>query len=502
MRIRRLLIANRGEIAVRIARTARERGIATIAVYSAADRGARHVSAADEAVEVGPAPAIESYLSIERILEAARRTATDAIHPGYGFLSENARFAEAVEGAGIVWVGPPPAAMRAMGSKIAARARMRNVGVPVVPGFEAPGADDAGLVRGASEVGFPVLVKASSGGGGKGMRRVDDPADLPAALAGARREAAAAFGDPTVYLEKAIDRPRHVEMQIFGDRAGRVVALAERECSIQRRHQKIVEEAPSPSIAPETRRRMAEAAAAAGRAVGYVGAGTVEFLVDREERFYFLEMNTRLQVEHPVTEETLGVDLVGAQIDVAEGASLPEDWGTRSPRGHAIECRVYAEDPESGLPRAGRILVHEEPSGPGVRVDSGIERGSVVGIDYDPILAKLIVHAADRAAAVARLRRALDEYVILGVTTNLALLRRIAASAAFENGDTDTAFLSRLDRRAPARPPDAAVAAAAYAAWNVAFAARNAAALSGAGTAGRAASAPGPWADGSGWRNR
>jgi acetyl/propionyl-CoA carboxylase alpha subunit len=326
------------------------------------------------------------------------------------------------------------------------------------------------------------------------MRRVDVPADLPSAIDGARREAAAAFGDPTVYLEKAIDRPRHVEMQIFGDRAGRVVALAERECSIQRRHQKVVEEAPSPSIAAETRRRMADAAAAAGRAVGYVGAGTVEFLVDREERFYFLEMNTRLQVEHPVTEETLGVDLVGAQIDVAEGAPLPEDWGTLAPRGHAIECRVYAEDPESGLPRSGRILAYEEPSGPGVRVDSGIEKGSVVGIDYDPILAKLVVHAGDRASAVARMRRALAECVIIGVTTNLALLRRIAASEAFEKGDTDTAFLSRLGRGTPARPPAAAVAAAAFAAGNPT--------LSGGGPTGNAASPPDPWVEGSGWRNR
>jgi len=486
--MKRLLIANRGEIAVRIARTARERGVSTIAVFSAADRGARHVSACDESVEIGPAPAPESYLSIPRILEAARTTAADAVHPGYGFLSENADFAESVEAAGLLWIGPPPAAMRAMGGKIPSRERMLAAGVPVVPGFQEAGADDARFGRAARELGFPVLIKASAGGGGKGMRRIGRAEELPAGLAGARREAAGAFGDSTVYLEKAIDRPRHVEMQIFGDRAGRVVALGERECSIQRRHQKIVEEAPATSIGAETRRRMAEAASAAGRAVGYVGAGTVEFLVDRDERFYFLEMNTRLQVEHPVTEETLGVDLVGAQLDVAEGRPLPPDWGERAPRGHAIECRVYAEDPETCLPRSGTVLVYEEPGGPGVRVDSGIERGSVVGIDYDPILAKLVVRGDDRAAAVARMRRALSDYVILGVTTNLALLRRVVDSEAFERGDTDTAFLSRLPPEPPRRPPAAAIAAAV-------------AAMRG-GSRPAAGPAAGPWRGAGSWRNR
>ena len=492
MKIRRLLIANRGEIAVRIARTARERGVATIAVHSAADRGARHVAVCDEAVEIGPAPAAESYLCVARILDAARASRADAIHPGYGFLSENADFAEAVEAAGLLWVGPPASAMRAMGAKIPARARMREAGVPVVPGFDAPDGDDAALARGAAGLGFPVLVKASSGGGGKGMRRVDDPAALPAAIEGARREAEAAFGDPTIYLEKAIDRPRHVEMQIFGDRSGRLVALGERECSIQRRHQKIVEEAPS-SIAPQTRDRMARAAVAAGRAVGYVGAGTVEFLVDRDERFFFLEMNTRLQVEHPVTEETLGIDLVAAQLEVAEGAPLPREWDGRPPRGHAIECRVYAEDPGTFLPRSGKVLLYEEPSGPGVRVDSGVERGSVVGIDYDPILAKLIARAEDRPAAVARMRRALSEYVILGVTTNLSLLRRVVASGAFERGETDTGFLDRLTPPESLPPPPEAVAAAAFAAGGAA------AARGGSRTPGAAA---GPWSQGGGWRNR
>ncbi|HET9796148.1 MAG TPA: biotin carboxylase N-terminal domain-containing protein [Thermoanaerobaculia bacterium] len=486
MKIRKLLIANRGEIAVRIARTARERGLRTVAVYSTADRDARHVEFCDEAVEIGPPAALESYLSIPRVLDAAGRTGADAVHPGYGFLSENADFAEAVEGAGLVWVGPPPAAMRAMGGKIPARKRMLEAGVPVVPGFQDETADDAALARAADGIGFPVLVKASAGGGGKGMRLIGAANDLAAGLAGARREAAAAFGDPTVYLEKAIERPRHVEMQIFGDRFGTVVALGERECSIQRRHQKIVEEAPAASIAAETRRRMAGAAAAAGRAVGYVGAGTVEFLVDGDERFFFLEMNTRLQVEHPVTEETLGIDLVAAQFDVAEGAPIPADWPGRATRGHAIECRIYAEDPETHLPRSGTVLVYQEPSGPGIRVDSGIERGSRVGIDYDPILAKLVVRAGDRAAAVARMRRALSEYAILGVTTNLPLLRRIVDSDGFAAGDTDTAFLARLPAVETRRPPAEAIAAAAAA----------------RGSSPAAATAAGPWSETDGWRNR
>jgi len=489
MKIRRLMIANRGEIAVRIARTAKERGLRTIAVFSAADRGARHVEACDEAVEIGPAPAAESYLSIPRLLDAARSAAADAVHPGYGFLSENAEFAEAVESAGLVWVGPPASAMRAMGGKIAARQLMLEAGVPIVPGFQDAGAGDAALAGAAEEIGFPVLVKASAGGGGKGMRRVDAPGDLAAALAGARREAASAFGDPTVYLEKAIDRPRHVEMQIFGDGRGEVLALGERDCSIQRRHQKIVEEAPAAALGAEIRRRMAEAAVAAGRAVGYVGAGTVEFLVDRAGRFFFLEMNTRLQVEHPVTEETLGIDLVAAQLEVAEGAGLPAEWRERSPRGHAIECRIYAEDPETYLPRAGSVLVYEEPTGPGIRVDSGIERGSRIGIDYDPILAKLVVRGENRAAAVARMRRALSEFVILGVTTNIPLLRRILDAEAFAGGETDTGFLGRLPAAASRRPPTEAIAAA--------FAASQGRALS----AGPAAPA-GPWRETSGWRNR
>jgi acetyl/propionyl-CoA carboxylase alpha subunit len=488
--MKRLLIANRGEIAVRIARTARERGLVTIAVHSTADRGAPHTSACDIAVEIGPPPAAESYLNVGRLLEAARETQADAIHPGYGFLSENADFAEAVLADGRVWVGPTPDAMRKMGGKIAARQIMQSAGVPVVPGFHASPGDDAAFAEAARKLGFPVLVKASAGGGGKGMRRVDREEDLGAAIEGARREALAAFADRAIYLEKAIDRPRHVEFQIFGDAHGGVMALFERECSIQRRHQKIVEESPS-SIDEGTRRRMAEAAVAAGRAVGYRGAGTVEFLLDSGGRFHFLEMNTRLQVEHAVTEETLGIDLVAGQLDVADGRPLPAAWAAVAPRGHAIECRVYAEDPETFLPRSGKVLAYEEPSGPGVRVDSGIGAGSVVGIDYDPILAKVIVRAEDRPSAVARMHRALSQYVILGVTTNLRLLRRIVASGEFEAGRLDTAFLSRLPPDGVHGPPPAAVAAAAWAARS-----------SSSPHFGAKPGPPDPWRDVSGWRSR
>jgi len=489
--MKRLLIANRGEIAVRIARTARERGLFTIAVHSSADRGAPHAEACDLAVEIGPAPAVESYLNASRILEAARSTDADAIHPGYGFLSENAAFADAVLADGRAWVGPPPEAMRRMGGKIAARELMIAAGLPVVPGFQREGADDAAMTRAAESIGYPVLVKASAGGGGKGMRRVERGADLPAALESARREALGAFGNSAVYLEKAIDAPRHVEVQIFGDATGKVVALFERECSIQRRHQKIVEEAPS-SIDEALRGRMVEAAIAAGRAAGYRSAGTVEFLLDALGGFYFLEMNTRLQVEHPVTEETLGIDLVAGQLEVAAGGPVPAAWDRLVPRGHAIECRIYAEDPESFLPRSGRVLMYEEPAGAGIRVDSGIAAGSVVGIDYDPILAKLIVRAEDRTAAVARMRRALSQFVILGVTTNIPLLRRIVESAEFEEGHIDTAFLSRLPPPADDAPPPAAVAAAA-------FMGRRRTTRAGSS---RGPALPDPWREETGWRTR
>jgi acetyl/propionyl-CoA carboxylase alpha subunit len=432
--IRRLLIANRGEIAVRIARTARERGILTIAVHSDVDRDALHVRVCARAVEIGPAPAPESYLNVGAILEAARAARADAIHPGYGFLSEDAGFAEAVVSAGLCWVGPSPDSMRKMGDKVTSRSLLERAGVPVVPGFQQDRASDEDFVRAAARLGYPVLVKASGGGGGKGMRFVDRAEDLPSALAAARREARAAFRNSAVYLEKAIPNPRHVEIQILGDGRGRVVPLSERECSIQRRHQKIVEETPCVSLDDGTRRRMCEAAAAAGEAVAYAGAGTVEFLVDEGGAFHFLEMNTRLQVEHPITEEILGIDLVAAQLDVAEERARPEAWAALRPRGHAIEARLYAEDPVTYLPRSGTILAYEEPRGPGVRMDSGIEKGSRVGIEYDPILAKIVVRAEGRASAIARMKRALAETVVLGVATNLELLARVVESPDFAAG--------------------------------------------------------------------
>jgi acetyl-CoA carboxylase biotin carboxylase subunit len=458
--MRRLLIANRGEIAVRVARTARERGIFTIAVFSTADRDSLHARMCDAAVEIGPAKASESYLNFGALLRAAKQSGADAVHPGYGFLSENADFADAVLEAGLVWVGPAPSSIRSMGDKVTARRTMASAGVPVVPGFDKPSAEIPEFLRAADRIGYPVLVKASAGGGGKGMRRVDNGTDLARALEAARSEAQSAFGDPRVYLEKVIESPRHVEFQIFGDREGRVLSLFERECSIQRRHQKIVEEAPCVFLDAATRERMALAATAAGRAAGYVGAGTVEFLLDSEKEFYFLEMNTRLQVEHAITEETLGIDLVGAQLDVAQGQALPAEWENLSPRGHAIECRLYAEDPDDFFPRSGKVLVYEEPRGPGVRVDSGVERGSEVGIDYDPILAKIIALAEDRETARRRMARALREFILLGVTTNLSLLRRIIESTDFQKARTDTAFLSRLPPAVREAPPAAAEIAA------------------------------------------
>ena len=487
--MRRLLIANRGEIAVRIARTARERGIETVAVYSTADREAPHALACDFAVEIGPPRAADSYLSFERILGAARRSGADAIHPGYGFLSENGAFAAAVRSAGLIWVGPDPDSMKTMGDKISAREAMLRAGVPVVPGFQVPGATDSQLSAAAAKLGYPLLVKASAGGGGKGMRQVTAAADLAPALEAARREAAAAFGRGDVYLERELESPRHVELQIFGDRRGNVLALAERECSVQRRHQKIVEETPCVALDPGLRKKMAEAAVAAGRSVSYVGAGTVEFLLDAKKNFYFLEMNTRLQVEHPITEETLGVDLVAAQLSVAEGEPLPAAWKALAPRGHAIECRVSAEDPETYLPRTGTVLAYEEPSGPGIRVDSGVAAGTVVGIDYDPLLAKVIVRAETRGGAIARMNRALRDFVILGVETNLPLLRRVLESEDFASGRIDTSILSRLPPRAVAGLPEAASIAAERL--------RSRPAPTGAGGS---SVRPDPWRSGSGWR--
>ncbi|MFI5120531.1 MAG: acetyl/propionyl/methylcrotonyl-CoA carboxylase subunit alpha [Thermoanaerobaculia bacterium] len=483
-RLGRVLVANRGEIAVRVIRACRTAGLPPVAVYSDADRGARHVALADAAAHIGPAPARESYLSIPRLLAAARETGCGAVHPGYGFLSENADFARAVESAGMIWIGPPPEAMEAMGSKISAREKMRAAGVPVVPGaligaFEGherislngkEAGNSAAVRRGAPQrpvasgtfteipssvlaLGFPVVVKASAGGGGKGMRIVTSPSDLSEAIDSCRREALAAFGDDTVYVEKFLPTPRHIEVQIFGDMHGNVVALGERECSLQRRHQKVIEECPSSAVTPELREHLQGAACDAARAVGYVNAGTVEFLLEPSGRFYFLEMNTRLQVEHPVTEEAFGIDLVALQLRVAAGEALP---GLPSaPSAHAIEARVYAEDPDADfLPQAGRLLAWIEPSGPGVRVDSGVTAGHAVDVHYDPLLAKIVAKGRDREEARARLVAALGETVALGVATNLSWLKRLLEAAPVVRGELHTGLAETLSLPAPPPPPD------------------------------------------------
>jgi acetyl-CoA carboxylase, biotin carboxylase subunit len=440
--IRKILIANRGEIAVRIIRTCRELGIPTVAVYSDADRAALHVRMADEAFRVGPPPSRESYLSFERILEAAKVSGADAIHPGYGFLSENAAFVRACEAARITFIGPPAAAMDAMGEKTRARANMEKAGVPVVPGSTAPFPSVTEARAYAEKVGFPVMLKAAGGGGGKGMRRVDRGADFDSAWRAAQSEALNAFGNDAVYLEKYLEEPHHVEIQVFADQAGNTVHLNERECSAQRRHQKVVEETPSPILTPEMRAAMGEVAVRAAKAVGYVGAGTVEFLVDRHRNFYFLEMNTRLQVEHPVTEWVTGLDLVAWQIRVAQGEPL--GFRTEPPRGHSIEVRVYAEDPgQNFLPSPGRITYLRAPSGPNVRDDSGVYPGYTVPTVYDPMISKLSVWAPTRPEAIARMRRALAEYVVKGITTNIRYLRAILAHPEFVEGNYDTGFLPR-----------------------------------------------------------
>jgi 3-methylcrotonyl-CoA carboxylase alpha subunit len=439
---RSVLIANRGEIAVRVSAACREAGLRSIAVYSEADRHALHVARADAAYPIGPAPARESYLNIPAILDAARQSGAEAVHPGYGFLSENATFARAVIDAGLVWIGPPPRAIAAMGDKVAAKRLMADAGVPLVPGHDG-GGDDADLLARAEAIGFPMLIKAAAGGGGRGMRVVERATDFAAALAGARREASAAFGDARVFLEKYLRDPRHIEVQVFADAHGNVVHLGERECSIQRRHQKILEESPSPAVDADLRAQLGAAAVAAARAVGYVGAGSVEFLLDAEGRYYFLEMNTRLQVEHPVTELVTDLDLVHLQFAVAAGDPLPFGQDAVALRGHAIECRVYAEDAAAGfLPSSGPIRLFAPPEGPGVRNDVGVATGDEVSVHYDPQLAKLIVHAPDRAAAIARLMRALREYAVLGPTTNLPYLLRIAEHPAFRAGDTTTGFVA------------------------------------------------------------
>ena len=445
MKLKKLLVANRGEIAVRVIRACREAGIATVAVFSEADREALHVQMADEAYAIGPAPAIESYLVIDRIVQTARRAGADAVHPGYGFLSENAAFAEACAAAGLTFVGPPAAAMRQMGSKTAARTLARELGVPMVPGTLEVVTSDAEAARIAGEIGYPVMLKAAMGGGGKGMRLVRRDAELAEALRAARAEAGAAFGDAAVYLERAIAEPRHVEIQILADTDGHVIHLGERECSIQRRHQKLIEECPSPLLDAVLRARMGDAACRLARAAGYVNAGTVEFLVDSERNFYFLEMNARLQVEHPVTEMVTGVDLVREQLRIAAGEALTLTQADVTWRGWAIECRVNAEDPFAGwLPSPGTITGLRAPSGPWVRDDSGAYEGYTIPRFYDTLLSKLIVWGADRAAACDRMARALAEYRVVGVRTTIPALTRIVAHPDFRAGRLSTAFLERV----------------------------------------------------------
>jgi 3-methylcrotonyl-CoA carboxylase alpha subunit len=483
----RLLIANRGEIACRVARTARRMGIHTIAVYSDADSHAAHVAACDEAVHIGPPPAQDSYLRGERLIEAARRTRAEAIHPGYGFLSENAEFAAACAAAGIVFVGPSAEAIAAMGSKSAAKALMERAGVPLTPGYHGDRQEPDYLLAQAGRIGFPLLIKAVAGGGGKGMRRVDRTEDFLAALESCRREAASSFKDPRVLLERFLIAARHIEVQVFGDRQGDIVHLFERDCSVQRRHQKVIEEAPAPGMTPERRRQMGDAAVAAARAVGYVGAGTVEFIVEPSGAFYFMEMNTRLQVEHPVTEMITGVDLVEWQLRVAAGEPLPKRQSALTLDGHAIEARIYAEDPARGfLPSIGRLEHVRVPQiGEAVRVDTGVRQGDEITPHYDPMIAKLIVHGRSREAALARLRSALKQYEVVGVTTNIEFLSRLATAPSFVDARLDTALIERERSHlfpAAVEPRDEL--------WELA--ARASVRLQ--------ASAASPWDDVSGWR--
>ncbi|UXA16507.1 acetyl/propionyl/methylcrotonyl-CoA carboxylase subunit alpha [Mycobacterium sp. SMC-4] len=462
-----VLVANRGEIAGRVIRTLRTLGIRSVAVFSDADADARHVAEADVAVRLGPAPARQSYLSIEALMDAVRRTGAQAVHPGYGFLSENAQFAAALSDAEVTFIGPPVGAIRTMGDKISAKAAVSQFGVPVVPGISRPGLTDDELVAGASEVGFPVLVKPSAGGGGKGMRVVHGPGDLGAALVSARREAASAFGDDTLFIERFVLNPRHIEVQVLADRHGNVIHLGERECSLQRRHQKVIEEAPSPLLDDQTRARIGSAACDTARSVDYTGAGTVEFIVsaDRPDEFFFMEMNTRLQVEHPVTELVTGYDLVEHQVRIAAGEKLSISQDDIRLNGHAVEARVYAEDPgRQFLPTGGTVVGLREPAGLGIRVDSGLRTGTVVGSDYDPMLAKVIAHAQDRPTALRALDAALAETAVLGLTTNVEFLRFLLTDPDVVAGRLDTGL---LDRRMPDFAPAAArdeelIAAAAY----------------------------------------
>ncbi len=467
---KKILIANRGEIAVRVIRACHEMGIAAVAVYSDVDRAALHVRTADEAYPIGAPAAAESYLNISKILDVAARSGAQAIHPGYGFLSENARFARACVEAGVKFIGPTAQAMNAMGSKTQARQAMERAGVPIVPGTSRGLESIEQAEQVASRIGYPVMLKAAAGGGGKGMRLVQAPQDLKSALEGARSEAERSFGDGEVYIEKAIINPRHIEMQVLADEHGNTVYLGERECSLQRRHQKVVEEAPSPIVDPAMRSRMGEVAVRVARAAGYTNAGTVEFLVDQDKNFYFLEMNTRLQVEHPVTELITGLDLVHLQIRIAAGERLPFTQEDMKIRGHAIECRVYAEDPDNNyFPSPGKITLLLQPSGPGIRRDSGMYEGWTVPMDYDPLLAKLIGYGTDREQAISRLTRALNEYFVGGIKTNIALFRRILRHPDFLAAKLDTGFLDRMlkqnaDLQAESGKDESAVEVAAIAA--------------------------------------
>jgi acetyl-CoA carboxylase, biotin carboxylase subunit len=452
---KKILIANRGEIAVRVIRACHEMGIAAVAVYSDVDRASLHVRKADEAYPIGAAAASESYLNIQKILDVAARSGADAIHPGYGFLSENAKFARACADAGIKFIGPTADAMDAMGSKTKARQAMERAGVPIVPGTARGLESLAQAEEVAARIGYPVMLKAAAGGGGKGMRLVHAPEELKSALESARSEAERSFSDSEVYVEKAIVNPRHIEMQILADEHGNTVYLGERECSIQRRHQKVIEEAPSPVVDPDMRRRMGEVAVRVAQAAGYTNAGTVEFLVDAKKNFYFLEMNTRLQVEHPVTELITGLDLVLLQIRIAAGEPLPFTQAQVVIRGHAIECRIYAENPDNNyFPSPGKITLLLEPSGPGIREDSGMYEGWNVPMDYDPLLAKLIGYGSDRNQAVGRLTRALDEFFVGGIKTNISLFRRILNDQDFRAAKMDTGFLDRMLKRKQDAPVD------------------------------------------------
>jgi 3-methylcrotonyl-CoA carboxylase alpha subunit len=494
-----ILVANRGEIACRVIRTARWLGVRAVAVYSDADASALHVALADEARRIGPAPARDSYLRGERMIEAARLSGAQAIHPGYGFLAENAEFAEACREAGLVFIGPPAAAIRAMGSKSAAKRIMAEAGVPLVPGYHGEEQDADHLRIQAEALGYPVLIKASAGGGGKGMRLVHRPEEFAPALAAARRESLAAFGDDQMLLEKYLQRPRHVEIQVFTDRLGNAVYLFERDCSIQRRHQKIIEEAPAPGMTPELRAAMGQAAVEAARAIAYEGAGTVEFLLAADGSFYFMEMNTRLQVEHPVTEFVTGQDLVAWQLAVAAGEPLPAAQEELGLRGHALEARIYAEQPERDfLPAAGRLTHFRPPTeNEHVRVDTGVRQGDAVGVHYDPLIAKLVVWDQDRPAAARRLRRALAAFQVVGVATNLEFLQAVGAYPAYLRGELHTDFVAEHREALLAEPEPATDDILALATFGVLLRAGARAAPAGAAPA---ADPHSPWVLANGWR--